>query len=107
MEDDVFVEEDPDEVPAAPPVPWRLLARYLGSSSPSAETLKNHFKKVWRLRMGVVFAPIKPKWFTVTLLFEGDFDFVVNGGPWIHLGNAPLLENRQSVAHHFLPSVAH
>jgi hypothetical protein len=72
MEDDVFVEEDPDEVPAAPPVPWRLLARYLGSSSPSAETLKNHFKKVWRLRMGVVFAPIKPKWFTVTL-FSGAF----------------------------------
>ncbi|KAM0890670.1 hypothetical protein ACQ4PT_026884 [Festuca glaucescens] len=94
MEDDAFVDEDPEEeqeqVPA--PVPWRLLARYLGPISPSAETLKNHFKKVWRLRTGVKFAPIKPKWFTVTLESEGDFDFVSSGGPWAHLGNALLVK---------------
>jgi hypothetical protein len=98
MEDDAFVEEDPDESPPAAPVPWRLLARYLGQNSPSAETLKVHFRKVWRLRMGVLFAPIKPKWFTVTLFSEGDFNFVVKGGPWIHLGNALLVKPKVGAA---------
>ncbi|KAK1604438.1 hypothetical protein QYE76_028111 [Lolium multiflorum] len=92
MEDDVFIEDDPDEVPAAEPLPWRLHARYVGQNSPSAETLKEHFKKVWRLRTGVIFAPIKPKWFTVTLFSEGDYNFVINGGPWVHLGNALLVK---------------
>ncbi|KAM0850912.1 hypothetical protein ACQ4PT_052787 [Festuca glaucescens] len=92
MEDDVFIVDDPDEVPAAKPMPWWLLARYLGQISPSAETLKNHFKKVWRLRTGVIFAPIKPKWFIVTLFPEGDYNFVVNGGPRVHLGNALLVK---------------
>jgi hypothetical protein len=94
MEDDAFVEEDPEDVQDQAPthVPWRLMARYLGPISPSAETLKNHFKKVWRLRAGVKFAPIKPKWFTVTLESEGDFDFVLGGGPWVHLGNALLVK---------------
>ncbi|KAM0856184.1 hypothetical protein ACQ4PT_049282 [Festuca glaucescens] len=94
MEDDAFVEEDPveEQVQVHAPVPWRLLARYLGPISPSAETLKNHFKKVWRLRTGVKFASIKPKWFTVTLESEGDFDFVLGGGPWVHLGNALLVK---------------
>jgi hypothetical protein len=92
MEDDAFVEEDPDERPEPPPVPWRLIARYLGQTSPSAETLKVHFTKVWRLRTGANFAPIKPKWFTVTLFSQGDYDFVLDGGPWIHLGNALLVK---------------
>ncbi|KAM0835434.1 hypothetical protein ACQ4PT_062926 [Festuca glaucescens] len=92
MEDDVFVEEDPDEEPAPPPVPWRLMSRYLGQIAPSAETLKVHFKKVWNLRTGVLFAPIKRKWFIITLFSEGDYNFVLNGGPWIHLGNALLVK---------------
>ncbi|KAM0848528.1 hypothetical protein ACQ4PT_054332 [Festuca glaucescens] len=92
MEDDVFVEEEPDETPAQPQVPWRLMARYVGQASPSAETLKTHFTKVWRLRKGATFAPIKPKWFIVTLNSEGDYDFVVNGGPWTHLGDAFLVQ---------------
>ncbi|KAM0901411.1 hypothetical protein ACQ4PT_019967 [Festuca glaucescens] len=92
MEDDVFVEEDPDEEPAPPPVPWRLMSRYLGRIAPSAETLKVHFKKVWNSRTGVLFAPIKRKWFIITLFSEGDYNFVLNGGPWIHLGNALLVK---------------
>ncbi|KAM0929264.1 hypothetical protein ACQ4PT_001709 [Festuca glaucescens] len=92
MEDDAFVEEDPDETPAPPPVPWRLMARYVGQSSPSAETLKTHFTKVWRLRKGATFAPIKPKWFIITLNSEGDYNFVEQGGPWIHLGDALLVQ---------------
>jgi cytochrome c len=92
MEDDAFIEEDPDEVPTPPPVPWRLMARYVGQISPSAETLKVHFTKVWMLRRGATFAPIKPKWFIITLNSEGDYNFVVNGGPWVHLGNALLVQ---------------
>ncbi|KAM0828001.1 hypothetical protein ACQ4PT_067834 [Festuca glaucescens] len=98
MEDDAFVEEDPDEIPEAPSVPWRLIARYLGQTSPSAETLKVHFTKVWRLRTRVKFVPIKPKWSTVTLFSQGDFDFVTEGGPWIHLGNAFLIKALDDVA---------
>ncbi|KAM0857600.1 hypothetical protein ACQ4PT_048371 [Festuca glaucescens] len=92
MEDDAFVEEEPDEAPVPPPVPWRLIARYVGQISPSAETLKTHFTKVWMLRKGATFAPIKPKWFIITLNSEGDYNFVVNGGPWVHLGNAFLVQ---------------
>ncbi|KAK1643739.1 hypothetical protein QYE76_061544 [Lolium multiflorum] len=92
MEDDAFIEEDPDEVPTPPPVPWRLMARYVGQISPSAETLEVHFTKVWMLRRGATFAPIKPKWFIITLNSEGDYNFVVNGGPWVHLGNALLVQ---------------
>jgi cytochrome c len=68
------------------------MARYVGHASPSAETLKTHFTKVWRLRKGATFAPIKPKWFIVTMNSEGDYDFVVNGGPWTHLGDAFLVQ---------------
>jgi hypothetical protein len=92
MEDDAFVEEEPDEVPAPSPAPWRLMARYLGQTSPSAETLKVHFTKVWMLRTGATFAPIKPKWFIITLNSEGDYNHVEKGGPWIHLGNALLVQ---------------
>ncbi|KAM0838444.1 hypothetical protein ACQ4PT_060971 [Festuca glaucescens] len=92
MEDDVFVEEDPDVAPAQPLSPWRLMARYVGQSSLSAETLKTHYTKVWRLRKGATFAPIKPKWFIVTLNLEGDYNFVVDSGPWIHLGDVLLVQ---------------
>ncbi|KAM0855121.1 hypothetical protein ACQ4PT_049973 [Festuca glaucescens] len=92
MDDDAFVEEEPDEVQAPPPVPWRLMARYLGQSLPSAETLKEHVTKVWRLRQGANFAPIKPKWFIITLFSEGDYNFVTEGGPWIHLGNTFIVQ---------------
>jgi hypothetical protein len=30
MEDDAFMEDDPDKASPPPPVPWRLMARYLG-----------------------------------------------------------------------------
>ncbi|KAM0872820.1 hypothetical protein ACQ4PT_038464 [Festuca glaucescens] len=92
MEDDTFIEEEPDEVPTAPPVPWRLMIRYVGQIAPSAETLKIHFTKVWMLRTGATFAPIKPKWFIITLNSEGDYNFVVNGGLWVHLDNALLVQ---------------
>ncbi|KAM0847292.1 hypothetical protein ACQ4PT_055111 [Festuca glaucescens] len=45
MEDDAFVEEEPYVDPAPAPAPWRLMERYLGQTSPSAETLKVHFTK--------------------------------------------------------------
>ncbi|KAM0855163.1 hypothetical protein ACQ4PT_049959 [Festuca glaucescens] len=92
MEDDAFIEEEPDKAPTPPPVPWRLMARYVGQIAPSAETLKVHFTKVWMLRRGATFAPIKPKWFIITLNSEGDYNFVVNGGPWVHLGNSFLVQ---------------
>jgi hypothetical protein len=92
MEDDVFVEEESDVEPVKPLSPWRLMARYVGQSTPSAETLKTHFTKVWRLRKGATFAPIKPKWFIVTLNSDGDYNFVVEGGPWIHMGDVLLVQ---------------
>jgi hypothetical protein len=42
--------------------------------------------------MGAKFVQIKPKWYAITLFSKGDFNFVVKGGPWIHLGNALLIK---------------
>ena len=84
--------KDPDEAEEPPPIPWRLMGRYLGQRSPSAETLKNHFASVWRLRMGVHFSEIKPKFFVITRYSKGDYDFIVEGGPWIHLGNGLMVK---------------
>ena len=67
MEDDIFVEEDAEEEEEVRPVPWRLVGRYLGQRTPSADALMAHFKAVWRLWMGVHFSEIKPKWFVITL----------------------------------------
>jgi hypothetical protein len=34
---------------------------------------------------GAKFVLIKPKWYAITMFSKGDFNFVVKGGPWIHL----------------------
>ena len=96
MDDDAFLELDPEEEevfarPAAAPSPWRLLARYVNQRMPNTEDLTDHFHAVWQIRSGVNFAPIRKNWYVITLGSQGDFDFVSRGGPWIHRGNALLV----------------
>lgn len=95
MDDDAFLELDPEEeevrAPAAPPSPWCLLARYVNQRRPNTEDLTDHFHAVWQIRSGLNFAPIRKKWYVITLGSQGYFDFVARGGPWIHRGNALLV----------------
>jgi hypothetical protein len=80
-------EEDPPEVQQR----WRLLGRYISQRKPDIDDMTTHFNsKVWRLRTGVNFAPLGKNWFKITLFSEGDFNFVIQGGPWIYRGY-PLL----------------
>jgi hypothetical protein len=92
MEDDAFIEDDPDKAPPPPPVPWRLMARYLGQSLSSPESPKTHFAKVWRLQSGVKFAMIKSTCASVTLFLDGDYRFETEGEPWIHLRNVLIVK---------------
>ena len=96
MDDDAFLELDPEEeetmaTPMAPPSPWRLLARYVNQRRPNTKDLTDHFHAVWQIRAGLNIAPIRKNWYVITLQSQGDFDFVARGGPWIHRGNVLLV----------------
>ncbi|KAM0926168.1 hypothetical protein ACQ4PT_003739 [Festuca glaucescens] len=93
MEDDevLELEEEDEELPPEIQQRWRLLGRYVSQRKPDIDDMTTHFNsKVWRLRMGVNFAPLGKNWFKITFYSEGDYDFVARGGPWIYRGY-PLL----------------
>ncbi|XP_073362462.1 uncharacterized protein [Aegilops tauschii subsp. strangulata] len=70
---------------------WKLMSLYRSQRRPSAKTLSKHFDKIWQLRTGVEFQPIRNNFYTITLFSEGDFRFVARGGPWIYDGDALLV----------------
>ncbi|KAK1628378.1 hypothetical protein QYE76_002693 [Lolium multiflorum] len=92
MEDEVCMEEEPEEIgPQKAPVQWRLLARYYSLKAANYTVIYNHYREVWKIRGKMVFAPMKDNLFIITFNTEGDYRFVARGGPWIHQGVACLV----------------
>ncbi|KAM0925007.1 hypothetical protein ACQ4PT_004493 [Festuca glaucescens] len=91
--DDEFCmeEEDEEEAPVAAPTVWRMLARYYSLKVANFTLIHKHFTEVWRIRGKMIFKPLKDNFFIITFNREGDYKFVEQGGPWIHLGVACLI----------------
>jgi hypothetical protein len=77
-------EEDEEEVPAAAPTVWRMLARYYSLKMANYAAIHKHFTEVWRVRGKMIFKPLKYNFFIITFNQEGDYRFVEQGGPLIH-----------------------
>jgi hypothetical protein len=84
-------EEDEEETLPAAPTVWRMLARYYSLKAANFSVIHKHFTEVWRIRGKMIFKPLKDNFFIITFNREGDYKFVNQGGPWIHLGVACLI----------------
>jgi hypothetical protein len=98
MEDDVHLEFDEEEDKPEPmpcePNTWKLLARYRANFEPSTYTMFKHFtEEVWRLQTGIKYSEWGKNYYTITLFSDGDYDFIMRGGPWIFQRNALLVKD--------------
>ncbi|KAM0904538.1 hypothetical protein ACQ4PT_017980 [Festuca glaucescens] len=92
LEDEFCMEEEAEEeAPPAMPTVWRMLARYYSLKAANFNLIHKHFTEVWRIRGKMIFKPLKDNFFIITFNREGDYKFVEQGGPWIHLGVACLI----------------
>lgn len=95
MDDVAFVsvdfEEEEEEEEEGARETWKLMSLYRSQRRPSAKTLSKHFEKIWQLRTGVEFQPIRNNFYTITFFSEGDYKFVARGGPWIYDSDALLV----------------
>ncbi|KAM0859523.1 hypothetical protein ACQ4PT_047154 [Festuca glaucescens] len=90
MDDDLFLELDEDEPPMekGPRTEWKILARYRAQQRPSTHDMFAYFKGVWRLRTTIRYTKLQKNYYMIMLFSQGDFDFVIRGGPWIFNRNA-------------------
>jgi hypothetical protein len=97
MEDDVYLEfEEEAEEPVKPneKKTWKLLARYAANFKPNAHAMFKKFsEEVWQLRTGIRYSERGKNYYMVTLFSQGDYDFVMRGGPWIFKRNALILKD--------------
>jgi hypothetical protein len=98
MEDNVFLEFDEDEepvqLPPQQPNTWRLIARYCANFKPNTTSMFTHFvEDVWRLWTGIRYTERGKNYYMITLFSQGDYDFVMRGGPWIFKRNALLIKD--------------
>jgi hypothetical protein len=97
MEDDVFLEFDEEkevEEPPKEPNTWKLLARYMGDLKPNTKAMFTQFtEEVWHLRTGIRYAEGGKNYYMITLFSQGDYDFVMRGGPWIFRRHALILKD--------------
>jgi hypothetical protein len=84
-------EEEEEEEPPAKPTIWRMVVRYYSLKAVNYNLIHTHFSEVWRIRGKMSFKPLKNNFFIITFTVEGDYNFVVQGGPWIHIGVACLI----------------
>jgi hypothetical protein len=97
MEDDVNLEFDEEEDSAAPPKypnTWEIIARYMANFKPNTYTMSKQFtEEVWRLCAGIQYSEKGKNYFMITLFSQGDYDFVMRGGPWIFRRHALLIKD--------------
>jgi hypothetical protein len=100
MEDEVHLEFEEDEEEATPIMPpsepktWKLLARYMANFKPNTKTMFKRFSEdVWCLRNGIRYYERGKNYFMITLFSEGDYDFVMRGGPWIFRQHALVVKD--------------
>lgn len=91
VEDDdaVEIELEEDEVKKAGQ--WTVLARFYSLKFPNQVALFEDMRRAWRLRAEMSYKSLKDNLFIVSFSAEGDHKFVLQGGPWLHRGDALLV----------------
>jgi hypothetical protein len=97
MEDDVYLEFEEEakvQKPPKDPNTWKLLARYKANFKPNAKSMFTQLsEEAWRLCTGIRYSERGKNYYMITLFSQGDYDFVMRGGPWIYKRNALLLKD--------------
>lgn len=88
-EDTVVINLEEEEVVRAGQ--WPILARLYSLRIPNQTGLFDDMRRAWRLRSDMSYKSLRDNMFIVTFSAEGDYDFVMQGGPWIHKGDALLV----------------
>jgi hypothetical protein len=81
----------------------------MGNFKPNTKSMFTQFaQEVWQLRTGIRYPERGKNYYMITLFSQGDFDFVMRGGPWVFRRNALILkpfDARVSPSEHVLDSV--
>lgn len=88
-EEAIEVQIDDDEVQLAGQ--WTVLARYYSLRTPNHTALFEDMSRAWRLRTDMSYKSLRDNMFIVTFGSQGDYNFVLQGGPWLHRGDALLV----------------
>lgn len=88
-EDAIEVNLEDEEVKLAGQ--WTILSRYYSMRTPIPTALFDDMRRAWRLKSGMSYKSLRDNLFIVTFTSEGDYQFVVQGGPWLHRGDALLV----------------
>lgn len=70
---------------------WTVLSRFYSLRSPNQAALFDDMKRAWRLRANMKVKSLRDNMFIITFSSEGDYNFVLQGGPWLHRGDALLV----------------
>lgn len=68
-----------------------ILSRYYSLRVPNQAVLFEDMRRAWRLRADMSIKSLRDNMFIVTFNSEGDYNFVLQGGPWLHRGDALLV----------------
>lgn len=89
-EDDVIeVNIEEDEMKQA--AQWTTLARFYSMRIPNQTALFDGMSRAWRLRADMNYKSLRDNLFIISFKSEGDYKFVLQGGPWLHKGDALLV----------------
>lgn len=88
-EDAVEIEIEENEVQKAGQ--WTILARFYSLKFPNQSALFEDMRRAWRLRAEMSYKSLKDNLFIVSFNAEGDYNFVLQGDPWLHRGDALLV----------------
>ncbi|EEE51985.1 hypothetical protein OsJ_33665 [Oryza sativa Japonica Group] len=90
-EDDDAVEVVLEEDEIAKAGQWTILAHFYSLRAPNTSALFEDMRRAWRLRADMSFKSLRDNLFIITFSAEGDYNFMLQGGPWIHRGDALLV----------------
>lgn len=90
-EEDDLVEVELEDEEVASAGQWTILARYYSLRIPIQTALFDDMNRAWRLRSDMSYKSLRDNMFIITFSSEGDYNFVLQGGPWLHKGDALLV----------------
>lgn len=68
-----------------------VLARFYSLRTPNLSALFEDMGRAWRLRSDMSYKSLRDNLFIITFGAEGDYNFVLQGGRWLHKGDALLV----------------
>lgn len=81
--DEEAMEFEIDEDEARMAGQWTILARFYSLKRPNPAAMFDDLRRSWQLRTDFSFNVLRNNLFIISLGSEGDFSFVMKGGPWL------------------------